>query len=272
MQRGERDMSPSVEECLMSSEVVTYELRDHVVWITIDRPEARNALNAAVRTGLLSAFVRFNSDPEAMVAVLSATGDRVFCAGGDLKEMASAVMGVPPSDYLSFVLGDALQIEKPVIAAVNGDAIAGGFLLAMMCDLVVATRDARFSITEARVGRGAPWAASLAWLIPPRVAMELLFTGRPMSAIRAREVGLVNDVVDAPDLRAVVEELALTIAANAPLSVRAAKAMVYQCAGRTKQEARALGDAIFESVYQSQDAIEGPRAFAEGRTPNWSGR
>jgi enoyl-CoA hydratase/carnithine racemase len=252
-------------------EVVTYEISDKAAWITINRPEARNALNLAVRSGLLSAFTRFNADPLALVAVLTATGDRAFCAGGDLKEMASTVMGPPPADYLSFVLGDALEVDKPVIAAVNGDAIGGGFLLAMMCDLVVAVSGARFAISEARIGRGAPWAASLSWLVPPRVAMELLMTGQPMTACRAMDVGLVNDVVDAGDLIPRVVELAGIIAANAPLSVRAAKAMVYQCAGRSRNEARQLADKIYAPVYGSQDALEGPRAVAEGRTPRWTG-
>ncbi len=253
----------------MTGEVVTYEVHDQVAWITIDRPEARNALNAAVRSGLRSAFTRFNDDGGAMVAILTATGDRVFCAGGDLKEMAVTAMGPPPSDYLSFVLGDAIEVEKPIIAAVNGDAIAGGFLLAMMCDLVFAARNATFAITESRVGRGAPWAAPLSWLVPPRVAMELLLTGQPISASRAMDVGLVNDVVDRVDLNPMVAEFASTIAANAPLSVRASKAMVYQCAGRPRHEARILAEEIFLPVYQSRDAIEGPLAFSERRTPTW---
>ena len=154
----------------MTGDVVTYEVRDRTAWITINRPEARNALNFAVRSGLRAAFQQFSADQSALAAVLTAAGKRAFCAGGDLKEMASVAMGTPTADYLSFVLGDAVQVDKPVIAAVNGDAFAGGFLLAMMCDLVVAVREARFAITEARVGRGAPWAASLSWLIPPRVA------------------------------------------------------------------------------------------------------
>ena len=249
--------------------VVTYEVRDQVAWIKINRPEARNALNLAVRSGLLAAFEQFRDDHRALVAVLTSAGDRAFCAGGDLKEMASVEMATPPAGYLSFVLGDAIDVEKPVIAAVNGDAIAGGFLLAMMCDLVVAVRGARFAISEARVGRGAPWAASLSWLIPPRIALELLMTGEPIGADRAMDVGLINYVVEPADLITKANALASAIAANAPLSVRAGKAMVYQCAGRSRREARVLADSIFAPVYESPDAIEGPRAFADGRTPRW---
>jgi enoyl-CoA hydratase/carnithine racemase len=254
----------------VTGDVVTYEVRERIAWITINRPEARNALNLAVRSGLLAAFEQFRADHFALVAVLTSAGDRAFCAGGDLKEMASVEMATPPADYLSFVLGDAIELEKPVIAAVNGDAIAGGFLLAMMCDLVVAVRGARFAISEARVGRGAPWAASLSWLISPRSAMELLMTGQAMSARRAMDIGLVNYVTEPADLIPKVLELASAIAANAPLSVRAGKAMVYQCAGRPRGEARVLAEEIYAPVYRSPDAIEGPRAFADRRTPRWA--
>jgi enoyl-CoA hydratase/carnithine racemase len=158
------------------SEVI-YELRDRVAWITINRPEARNALNKAVREGIGEAFVRIHADSEASVAVLTGAGDKAFCAGGDLKEMADTAMRIPPSDYIVH-LGRTLKVDKPVIAAVNGLAYAGGFLLAQQVDLCVAAEHATFAITEAKVGRGSPWAAPLSWLIPPRVAMEMLWKGR----------------------------------------------------------------------------------------------
>jgi enoyl-CoA hydratase/carnithine racemase len=252
------------------SEVVSYQLEDGVAWLVIDRPEARNAINQAVGKGLWEGFRRFEEDPAAAVLVLTGTGE-AFCAGADLKEMAALGLTVPPRD-MAPNLGRNLQVTKPVIAAVNGPAFGGGFLLAQMCDLCVAGASAQFAITEARWGRGAPWAVPLPWLVPPRVAMELLLTGEPIDAQRAYEVGLVNRVVPDPELRSEAGRLARRIAGNAPLSVRAAKAMVQASAGRDLDEAVEEGWRLFEPVYLSEDAQEGPRAFVERRPPVWKGR
>ena len=173
---------------------VTYEVVRSVAWATIDRAEASNALNESVRTGLFDAAARFNADDSARVLVLTGAGDRAFCAGGDLKEMAETTLRVPPADFVPH-FGRNIEVAKPTIAAVNGVAYAGGFLLAMMCDLCVAAEHARFAITEAKVGRGVPWGVQLPFLVPPRVAMQLLLTGDPIDARRARELGLVNEVV-----------------------------------------------------------------------------
>ena len=137
-----------------------------------------------------------------------------------------------------------------------------------MCDLVVAAESARFAITEAKVGRGTPWAAPLPWLIPPRIAMELLVTAAPISADRAYQVGLVNRVVPLTDLRDAAQAMATTILANAPLSVGAAKRTIHLGLADVTDEA----DRIWEPVYRSDDAQEGPAAFREGRTPRWQGR
>ena len=251
-------------------EVVSYQLEDGVALLVIDRPEARNAINQAVGKGLWGGFRRFEEDPAAAVLVLTGTGE-AFCAGADLKEMAALGLTVPPRD-MAPNLGRNLQVTKPVIAAVNGPAFGGGFLLAQMCDLCVAGTSAQFAITEARWGRGAPWAAPLPWLVPPRVAMELLLTGEPIDAHRALQVGLVNRVVPDPELRSEAGRLARRIADNAPLSVRAAKAMVQATAGRDLDEAVEEGWRLFQPVYESEDAQEGPRAFVEKRPPVWKGR
>lgn len=247
-------------------EVVRYERVGPVAWVTIDRPEARNAINSGVREGLFAAAARFNDD-DAAVLVLTGAGEVAFCAGADLKEMASMGLEVPPPDYVPF-FGRTIEIAKPTIAAVNGVAFAGGFLLAQMCDLCVAAEHARFAITEARVGRGAPWAAPLPWLVPPRVAMELLVTAQPITAQRAYDVGLVNRVVPLSGLHDAVQELGEAIASNAPLSVAAAKRTVYLARAAPFEEA----DALWAPVYRSADAQEGPRAFAEKRPPRWQGR
>ncbi|MCW2954950.1 MAG: enoyl-CoA hydratase/isomerase family protein [Conexibacter sp.] len=253
------------------SEVVTYEVADQVAWLTIDRPEARNALSRAVRDGLWDGFRRFRDDADAAVLILTAAGEKAFCAGGDLKEMAGAAMTVPPPDFLPY-LQRSVRIDKPIIAAVNGVAFAGGFLLAQMADLVIAADHAKFGITEARVGRGSPWAAPLPWLVGPRAAMEIMVTAEPISAQRAYELGLVNKVVPAAELRDAALAMARGIAANAPLSVRAAKALVYLSAEHGWSAALDAADTLYESVYQSEDAQEGPRSFKEKRPPVWQGR
>jgi len=253
------------------SDVVKYEIDDQVAWMTIDRPEARNALSKAVRDGLWEGFRRFADDEDAAVLVLTGAGEKAFCAGGDLKEMSSMSLRVPPPDFLPY-LQRTVKTDKPVIAAVNGVAFAGGFLLAQMADLVIAADHARFAITEARVGRGSPWAAPLAWLIPPRVAMEIMVTAEPITAQRAYELGLVNKVVPLAELRDAAQAMARTIAANAPLSVRAAKSLVYLSAEHGWSAALDAADELYEPVYLSEDGQEGPRAFAEKRAPRWQGR
>jgi enoyl-CoA hydratase/carnithine racemase len=250
---------------------VSYEPRGQVAWLTIDRPRARNALNRAVREGLRAGFERFAGDDGAAVLVLTAAGDEAFSAGGDLKEMADTQLKIPPKDFIPY-LGRNVAVDKPVIAAVNGIAFGGGFLLSQMCDLCIAAEHATFGITEPKWGRGAPWAAPLPWLIPPRVAMEILVTAEPISAQRGYELGFVNRVVPGPELHAAATAMAERIAEMAPLSVRAGKALVYAAAERGWTEALEEGDRIYEAVYLSDDAQEGPIAFKEKRRPNWKGR
>ncbi|MQA84284.1 MAG: enoyl-CoA hydratase/isomerase family protein [Streptosporangiales bacterium] len=252
------------------SEPVRYEVASGVAWLTIDRPESRNVLSADVRAGLWDGVRRFVADEDAKVLVLTGSGDKAFCAGGDLKEMAETGLEVPPIDFVP-QFGRNIEVPKPTIAAVNGVAYAGGFLLAQVCDLVVAADTARFAISEAKVGRGSPWAAPLPWLVPPRIALQLLLTGDPIDAARAYDVGLVNQVVPTSELRPTARALAERIAANAPLSVRAAKAMVYASAERHRAEAYAEAERIWEPVYLSNDAQEGPLAFRERRSPRWRG-
>ena len=246
-------------------------LRDNgVAWLTIERPEASNALSMAVRDGLWAGVRRFNSDHDAKVLVITGAGEKAFCAGGDLKEMAATGLEVPEPDFLP-QFGRNIQVEKPTIAAVNGVAFAGGFLLAQMCDLVVAADSARFAVTEVKVGRGAPWAVPLPLLVGARAAMEILLTGDPIDAARAERLGFVNRVVPAADLRAEVQQLAERIAGNAPLSVLAAKKTVRLVAEHPLREAFEEAERLWEPVYLSQDAKEGPAAFRDKRAPEWKG-
>ncbi len=253
------------------AEDILFERRGTVAIITINRPEQRNSINTGVRQGLFDAFARFEQDAALLVAILTGVGEKAFCAGMDLKEAAASMLGVPSRNFLP-ILGDAIQVSKPVIAAVNGVAYAGGWMFAQMCDLCIAAEHATFAITEAKVGRGMPWAAPLAHMIPQRIMMELLLTGDPISARRAQEIGFVNHVVPPADLMPFAVAMAEKIAANAPLTVRAARELVYLSTEMGRSAALRAAYHAFESVYRSEDALEGPRAFKEKRPPNWKGQ
>jgi enoyl-CoA hydratase len=253
------------------TEEVKFEAVDGIAVVTIDRPQARNAINRGVIEGLRQAWQKLAGDESLRVGILTGSGDKAFCAGMDLKEAAATQLRVPPRDMFP-VLGDVVAMHKPVIAAVNGVAYAGGFLFAQMCDLCVASDNAQFGITEAKVGRGMPWAAPLAHMLPQRVMMELLLTGNPMSAQRAHELGYVNAVVPLAQLRDTAMTMAKQIAANAPLTVKAARELVYLSTEMGRSAGLRAAYHLFESVYLSDDAQEGPRAFAEKRAPRWQGK
>lgn len=239
--------------------------------LTIDRPDARNALGKDVRAGLFAGWERFENDPALKVAILTASGDKAFCAGGDLKEMAQMKLVVPPPDMFP-VPGDNVRLTKPTIAAVNGVAYGGGWLISQACDLCVASDNARFAISEAKVGRGSPWAAPLIHMIPQRIFMEVVLAGDPLSAQRAYEVGLINRVTTRENLLDEALGLARTIAANAPLSVAAGKETVLMSTEMGKTAALQTARHIWETAYRSEDAQEGPRAFAAKRKPVWKGQ
>jgi len=249
---------------------VTYQVRDGIAWVTINRPEARNSLNKAVRDGLFEAVHAFNADDGAQVLVLTGAGDKAFCAGGDLKEMSGERLTIPPVDFVP-QFGRNIRVDKPTIAAVNGVAFAGGFLLAQTCDLCVASTTATFAITEARVGRGSPWAAPLPLMIPRRIAMELLLTAAPLTAQRAYDIGFVNRLAEPDDLIDTAQQLARQIAANAPLSVAAGKQTALLTAEHPLSQAFDTAEELWAPVYLSADAQEGMQAFADKRAPAWKG-
>ncbi|MFA5919609.1 MAG: enoyl-CoA hydratase-related protein, partial [Candidatus Nanopelagicaceae bacterium] len=249
---------------MSTNDELLYEVAGGIATITINRPESRNALNSAVRNGIRASLDSFNKNDQAKVLIITATGNVAFSAGADLKEMSEEHLTIPPDDFISDLASD-----KPVIAAVNGLALGGGFFLAQSADLVIAASHSTFGITEARYGRGAPWAAPLPLLIPPRIALELLMTAQPITAFRAQNVGLVNFVVPSGELNSTSRALAEQIAANAPLSVAAGKAMVRSTLAAILGDARQRADALWAPVYLSEDAQEGPRAFKEKRSPRW---
>ena len=251
---------------------VTWEVVDGcIAVVTIDRPAQRNAINSGVAAGLRMAWRRLEEDSALRVGILTGAGDKAFCAGMDLKEAAAKALKVPPRDMLP-VLGDVEHVSKPTIAAVNGLALAGGWLFAQMCDLCVAADHATFGITEAKVGRGMPWAAPLVHMLPQRIVMEVLLTAQPLSAQRLHALGYVNNVVPQAQLIDRALQMARTIAAHAPLTVRAARELVYLSTEMGRSAGLRAAQHLFEPVYLSDDAQEGPRAFTEKRPPRWSGR
>lgn len=250
---------------------VDYRRRGSVAVVTLNRPERRNALSSEVRSGLWRSLERFTSDDGARVAIITGSGDKAFCAGADLKEMASGSVGQLPRDYLPMI-GRNIDVPKPVIAAVNGVALGGGFLLAQTCHLAVAADHATFGMPEVRWSRGAPWSVPMGRMIHRRHWLELALTGAPISAQRAYEIGLVNRVVPGEELMDAALELAGCIAENAPLTVGASLEMVRMASEMGESAAWDVADRIFEPVYRSEDALEGPRAFREKRKPVWKGR
>ena len=246
-----------------------------ILVLTIDRPKA-NAIDSATSRALGEAFVGFRDDPALRVAIITGAGDRFFSAGWDLK---AAAAGDPedfgPGGFAG--LTELFDLDKPVIAAVNGFAAGGGFELALACDLVVAVETARFSLPEVRRGfvADAGGVLRLPKRLPRALAMEMLLTGEPIDAAEAARRGLVNRVVGPGEALAAATELAERILAAAPLAVRAVKAIVDATEETTIADGYArLRDGSIEilaQVQSSADAAEGPRAFAEGRDPVWKG-
>jgi crotonobetainyl-CoA hydratase len=244
--------------------------------IVLDRPKA-NAMDAATSRALGDAFAAFRDDPDARVAIVTAAGERFFSAGWDLKSAASG----EAQDYGvgGFAgLTELFDLTKPVIAAVNGMAVGGGFELILACDLVVAANHVEFFLPEATIGiiPDAGGVIRLPRRLPHALAMEMLLTGSRMSAAEALAHGLVNRVVPASELMASARELAARVLAAAPLSAAAIKAVVAGTGHLSVAEAYAAmkrgSIPEYDRVLASEDAREGPRAFAEKRKPVWKGR
>lgn len=253
------------------SDAVLFDARDDgIAIITLNRPESRNALGKDIRSGLFAAWDRFERDPRLRVAILTGAGEKAFCAGGDLKEMVELKLEVPPRDMFP-VPGDNIELTKPTIAAVNGVAFAGGWMIAQACDLCVASTRAQFAITEVKVGRSSPWASPLIHMIPQRIMMEIVLTGKPITAQRAYEIGLVNRLAEPAELMPAALALAGEILEGAPLSVKAARETVMLATEMGRAAALRAARHASDTVYRSHDAQEGPRAFAEKRKPQWKG-
>lgn len=253
---------------------VLYEKKNQIGFVTLNRPNRMNAVSVEVFKKLEYIWDTVDEDDEVSVIVLTGTGDRAFCAGMDLKEQAE--LSAQGKDILQLFndqfMSKMANVKKPIIAAVNGVAAAGGFLLAQHADIRVASQNAYFSIREAKVGRGSPWAVPLLWMLPLNIAMELTMMAEHIPAERMYEIGFVNRLTPQGEALTVATEMAEIIRDNAPLSLIAAKQSLKEAMdmGRSLGEKNAAK--IYEKVYGSEDAIEGPRAFAEKRKPNWKGR
>jgi enoyl-CoA hydratase len=258
------------------SEDVLYEQKGAVAYVTLNRPDRMNALGPGIKSGLVQAFIKVRQDPSVRVAVITGAGDKAFCAGADLKERAARQRpNVDPSmcplDELPRSDTIVLETYKPVIAAVNGYALAGGCELSLACDIRIASENAVFGLTEATRGMGANFASiMLQYVIPRGIAMQMLFTGDHMSAQAALKYGLVNEVVPRSELMTTVSALAERIARNAPLSLRRMKELAVKSLGIPLAAAMRMGPG--PSPYESEDSIEGARAFTEKRPPAWKGR
>lgn len=253
------------------------ERRSNIALITLNRPNAMNAVNSAMSTELGEALEELARDKELRVGVITGAG-RAFCAGADLKELAAG-RSIHNPDHPEWGFGGLVQhfVDKPLIAAVNGFALGGGTEFLLACDLAVASEDAQLGLPEVKRGimAAAGGVLRLQRQIPLKLALEVALTGEPISAQTAAQWGLVNRVVPANQVVAAALELAETIAANAPLSVQASKRLIHRTADfGSDWTDSALWQANFEeigSLMSSADAMEGPRAFAEKREPQWRG-
>lgn len=252
------------------SDVLT-ERRDGVLIVTINRPDARNAVNAGVANGIAAAMDELDGDDDLRVGVLTGAGG-YFSAGMDLKAFVTGEQ--PYAGDRGFAGITQRAARKPLIAAVEGFALAGGFEIALSCDLIVASREARFGVPE--VKRSLVAAAGALIRLPKRIpyhfAMELALTGEPIGAERAHEIGIVSRLAEPGAALDAALELAEQITKNAPLALIASKEIVRQSANWTEEEAWARQGEISGPVFVSEDAREGATAFAEKRDPVWRGR
>ncbi len=267
---------------MIKPEVSQFRVEGRVAWITLNRPEAMNSLNPQLRWELSNHFDEVEQNDAIWIAVVTGAGDKAFCAGADLKHRA-VEQSASTADRQKWAtmnqqtrsLTERWHFPKPVIAMVNGFALGGGLELAMACDIIVAADHAELGLPEPRRGliAGAAEVHRLPRQIGLKVAMGYLLTGRHMPAARAYELGLVNQVVPAGQLRRVVEEEWLPdILRCAPLAVRATKEAAMKGLDQPLSQAFRTPYEAEKRRQASEDAIEGPRAFAEKRPPNWQGR
>jgi crotonobetainyl-CoA hydratase len=260
----------------MSYEFIQLRKEGAVTILVLNRPEVLNALHAAAQFELDDALNTFASDPDQWVAILTGAGDRAFCSGGDLKSLVKGSgRGRPAKGFGGMT--SRFDLDKPLIAAVNGVAYAGGFEAALACDLILASENATFALTEPRVGLAALGGGlhRLARDIGTKRAMRMILTCEAVSAAEGMRLGFVNEVVPAPDLLPTALRLAQQICRLSPMAVRASKDVVYRGLDEPSLEAamkEQLNYPAVRAMVTSEVFREGPRAFAERRAPVWKGR
>ena len=253
--------------------VVEFEKHDRLAIITLNRPEARNAVNGDVATGMEAALDEYEADPDLWAALLTANGP-AFCAGADLKEIAAGRGHLLATEKGGF--GGLVRRErvKPLIAAVTGSALAGGTEIALSCDMIVCADDTVFGLPE--VKRSLVAAAGGLFRLPRAIgmapALEVIMTGDPLSAERAHQLGMVNQVVPAAEVLEAARALAGRVMANAPLAVQASRRVAVRAFMDQDDDLWRAGGTEFQRVAESEDYQEGPRAFIEKRPPVWKGR
>lgn len=256
---------------------ILYATAGTIARITINRPEAMNAFDLATARELGRRLEEVDRDPALRVVIITGAGDKAFCAGADLKKMhgGSHAGGIGElwGSELQYRLGQKLQVAKPVIAAINGYCLAGGLELALGCDIRIASTTASFGCPEVRWsilhGFGA---LRLPGTVPFAVAMEMLLTGERIDAARAYEIGLVSRLVEPAALLPTAEQIAERISQNGPLAVKITKELAWRGLHQHPEDALRYYSVVTALIHETEDAKEGPRAFAEKRTPQFKGR
>jgi enoyl-CoA hydratase/carnithine racemase len=246
----------------------------HVALVTLNRPDKRNAVNAAMATAIEQIVIRTEADPDIRCVILTSCDARVFCAGADLSAVASgsgAGMQTKSGGFAGFVYA---QRSKPWIAAVEGMSLAGGCEICLACDMIVASTNASFGLPEAKRGLMA-MAGGLHRLVaelPRNIALEIIATGEQMDAARAHAYGMVNRLVEPGETLSAAGEIAEAVAKNAPLAVQYSLAAARASTMLTEVQARTVVSELFAKLRETEDYKEGPRAFMEKRLPAWKGR
>jgi enoyl-CoA hydratase/carnithine racemase len=259
----------------MGYEFATYEKKGRIAIVTINRPERMNALHPPANFELHEIWSDFERDPELWVGILTGTGDKAFSAGNDLRYTAEHGRDMVRFAESGFGgLANRTRCWKPIIAAVNGYALGGGFEMALACDIIIAADHARVGLPEPRVGlmAGGGGVHRLPRMIPSKIAMGYILTGRQMTAQEAHRWGVINEVVSLAELMPTAMKWANEILECAPLSIRASKQAALMGLGHPLETALQINYAEVEKMRRSEDTVEGPRAFAEKRKPNWKAR